>query len=51
MTRNSEDRVLSRLGARELNAAEVERVIAAGTAHTNVCSFNPLTGARDGDAC
>lgn len=42
-------RVLGRLGARELSKEELDRVQGAGPEHTNVISFNPLTGERDGD--
>lgn len=42
-------RVLARLGARELTPEEVARVAGAGPQHTNVITFNPATGQRDGD--
>ncbi len=42
-------RVLSRTGARELTPEEVERVSGTGPLHTNVITFNPKTGERDGD--
>ncbi len=45
---NDSNRVLSRAGAREMSDAEVE-LVNAGVLHTNVITFNPLTGARDGD--
>lgn len=51
MSHNSETRVLSRLGARELTSEEVQYVSGSGQLHTNVCSINLTTGARDGDAC
>ena len=51
MSRPDETRVLSRTGARELSKAEAEAVQGGLFVHTNVCSINPLTGARDGDAC
>jgi len=48
MKRNS-DRVLGRTGARELTPEEVDRVSGSGPEHTNVITFNPVTGERDGD--
>ena len=42
-----QDRVLNRMGARILNVKELEQV--TGGIHTGVCSFNPTTGAYDGD--
>jgi hypothetical protein len=42
-------RVLSRTGARELTPQEVEQVSGSGPLHTNVITFNPKTGQRDGD--
>ena len=42
-------RVLARVGARELTPEEVARVAGAGPQHTNVITFNPATGQRDGD--
>lgn len=53
---NLNNRVLCRMGARELTVVEVEYV-SAGLAHTNVCSFlgfnsNTLTHTGgDGDGC
>ena len=47
MSEKENNRVLGRLGARELTPEEVESVI-GGTLHTNVITFNPVTG-RDGD--
>jgi hypothetical protein len=45
---NNSNRVVTRAGARELSAEEVELII-GGQFHTNVITFNILTGARDGD--
>jgi hypothetical protein len=45
MSNHEDNRVLGRLGARELRPEEVEMV---GPEHTNVITFNPVTG-RDGD--
>jgi hypothetical protein len=45
------NRVLVRIGARELTAEEVKQVAGgATTPHTEtVCSVNPATGTADGD--
>ena len=51
MSKPEHNRVLNRLGARELSPEEVDAVSAGLAFHTNVCSIDPLTGARDGDAC
>jgi hypothetical protein len=51
MSNPKEARVLSRAGARELTSEEVRYVSGSGQVHTNVCSINLETGARDGDAC
>jgi hypothetical protein len=48
ITLNDSNRVLSRAGARELSAEDVE-LVSGGFVHTNVITFNPFTGARDGD--
>jgi hypothetical protein len=48
MSEQENNRVLGRIGARELTPEEVETVIGMGPAHTNVITFNPVTG-RDGD--
>ncbi len=48
MPNHEKDRVLSRLGARELTPAEWERIAGSGPEQTNVITFNPTTG-RDGD--
>jgi len=45
---NDSNRVLSRAGAREMSAEEVE-LVSGGDFHTNVITFNISTGARDGD--
>jgi hypothetical protein len=51
MKRNDNNRVLGRIGARELSAEELANVntAAAGPLNTNVITFNPKTGQRDGD--
>jgi hypothetical protein len=49
---NTNNRVLGRLGARELSSEEVERATsgsAHGAQHTNVITFNPYTHQMDGD--
>lgn len=46
---NHNNRVLSRTGARELTLQEVDRVSGSGPLHTNVITFHPVTGQRDGD--
>ncbi len=48
-----ENRVLSRLGARELSHEEIESVAGATTFHTNVCTYATMTmtGSGDGDGC
>jgi hypothetical protein len=48
MSEQENNRVLGRLGARELTHEEVEMVVGFGPEHTNVITFNPVTG-RDGD--
>ncbi len=46
------NRVLSRVGARELTPKEVEIVSGGGLLHTNYCTvINPKTGTPDGDGC
>jgi hypothetical protein len=49
MANDNNNRVLSRIGARELRAEELEQVSGGGVFHTNVITFNPKTGQRDGD--
>ena len=49
MSNHEDKRVLGRLGARELTAAELESV--HGGFHTFVCTISLPNGARDGDAC
>ena len=53
MLKGKENRVLGRLGARELTPEEVERATGDGSAraaqHTNVITVNPITGHLDGD--
>ena len=44
---NDSKRVLTRVGARELSAEEVE-LVCGGDLHTNVITFSP-SGTRDGD--
>lgn len=57
MSKPENNRVLCRLGARELTLDEAAYVTAAGfPAHTNVCSVITMatathTGPGDGDAC
>jgi len=48
MSRDNENRVLSRLGGRELSAAEYEQV-AGGFIKTSPCTFNVKTLSFDGD--
>lgn len=53
MANRENNRVLGRLGARELKPEEVERARNGrrgnSATHTNVITFDPLTGALDGD--
>ncbi|HEY6445701.1 MAG TPA: hypothetical protein VIY53_04520 [Acidobacteriaceae bacterium] len=53
MRKENENRVLGRLGARELTPEEVERAAGKGSErtahHTNVITVNPYTGHLDGD--
>ena len=55
MSRQDENRVLARTGARELTIDEVDQVSAAMAAHTNVCTAimatGTATGPGDGDGC
>jgi hypothetical protein len=46
---NDSNRVLTRAGAREMTAEEVDFVSGGGPFHTNVITFNITTGQRDGD--
>ena len=48
MKRN-EKRVLGRTGARELNAQELASILASQPVITDIITFNPKTGERDGD--
>jgi hypothetical protein len=48
---DSNNRVLNRVGARELSHDEVQFVAGAVGAHTNVCTALTLTNTGDGDAC
>jgi hypothetical protein len=54
MSRQEDNRVLARFGARELTIDEVDHVSAA-MGHTNVCTAMiataTVTGAGDGDGC
>jgi hypothetical protein len=53
MQKGKENRVLGRLGARELTPEEVERATGdesmRSAQHTNVITVNPVTGHLDGD--
>jgi hypothetical protein len=55
MSRQEDNRVLARTGARELTVDEVDQVSAAMAAHTNVCTAIMATathtGPGDGDGC
>jgi hypothetical protein len=48
-----QNRVLIRLGARELSREEIEIVNGARAAHTDVCTLATMTttGSGDGDGC
>ncbi len=49
---NQDQRVLGRVGAREMTPEEIEQVTgAAGRFHTNVCTIVTATSTGDGDAC
>ena len=50
---NQEQRVLVRIGARELTPQEMEQVTGAAgrAAHTNNCTALTATNTGDGDAC
>lgn len=53
---NLDNRVLCRMGARQLTVKEVEYVCGAGTVHTQNCTAITVanvthTGPGDGDAC
>jgi hypothetical protein len=49
MSNNQDNRVLGRIGARELSPEELEQVSGGLPVHTNVITFNPVTRQRDGD--
>src|SRR6185503_8310787 len=49
MSNSQENRVLGRTGARLVTEEELQAI--KGGVQTFVCSVNPLTVARDGDAC
>jgi hypothetical protein len=55
MSRQEDNRVLARTGARELTIEEIDFVSAAMQAHTNVCTAimatATATGPGDGDGC
>lgn len=42
-------RVLGRTGARVLTAQELASIIASKPVMTDIITFNPVTGKRDGD--
>ena len=47
---SEKNRVLGRVGARQLTSEEVRMVCgASGTETETLCSFNPITNAVDGD--
>jgi hypothetical protein len=53
MPKNSDNRVLSRQGARELTPSEIARAVGGGdrrtALRTDVITFNPYTHSLDGD--
>jgi hypothetical protein len=49
MSNHENNRVLGRVGARELTPEETERAVGSGFEHTNVITINLKTGQRDGD--
>jgi hypothetical protein len=55
MSKQQDNRVLARAGARELTIEEIDLVSAAMQAHTNVCTAimatATVTGPGDGDGC
>ena len=51
MANQNDNRVLNRMGAREVTAEEVKQVTGSGNFNTNVCTISLDTGAKDGDAC
>ena len=50
---NQDQRVMARVGARELAQEEIEQVTGAAgrAAHTNVCTALTATNTGDGDGC
>jgi hypothetical protein len=48
---NQQNRVLGRIGARELMPDELEAVNGGAAFHTNVCTAILATNTGDGDAC
>ncbi len=55
MSKQEDNRVLIRFGARELTMDEIDQVSAAMQKNTNVCTaampFSTTTGSGDGDGC
>jgi hypothetical protein len=49
MSNTQDNRVLSRKGARLLGEDELDAIYGNGVVTTDSCTFNPLTGSRDGD--
>lgn len=49
MSNSENQRVLNRMGARDLTEQELITVMGAGPVTTFVCTFDPRTGSRDGD--
>ena len=49
MSNSQENRVLGRTGARLVTEQELQEI--KGAVQTFVCSIDPTTGAKDGDAC
>jgi hypothetical protein len=46
-----DDRVLGRMGARQLTFEETERVAGSLTFHTNICSAPRTSALGDADGC
>ena len=49
MSNHEDNRVLGRKGARVLTNEEAERASASGLPTDTVCTYDPRTGAIDGD--
>jgi hypothetical protein len=47
--KRDDKRVLGRTGARELSPQELACIISGRPVMTDVITFNPITGKRDGD--